>query len=1156
MKKKVLALVLMLVVLASVLTVPAAAAGGKTFPDAKGHWAEESIMRWSRCGLVNGDDLGNVNPNKPLRRCEMATILSNMLGLRTAAPVSTFRDINGTEWYARAILRCAAAGIMQGSNDSMSLPEDYITREEAITMFCRALNVPRDDDPDLSKFSDGDKVSGWAAPYLTTLTELGILSGMGDGSVAPHDYINRAGAFTLMDKAISVYANAPGNYTSQNGNGFVVINANTYQAGDVIVSGKAVGVLVSVSTTDTVRLRDLSAENVDINGKGSVIIGGKSSLDNVEAHTEIEMTVEANATVDTLDINSEKITLTNAGTVKNLNCDKVATVTNSGKVENLVADAAISITNTGTVDKLVANAGITVDNNKGTIKNAEINKGGVVMDGAPQQMTVATGVARPNNSGGRPVSASGAVSTPSNSGKNPSTPAKPTVAVESVSLKNDSWALKVGESVELKATVEPESATNKTLTWASSEPTVATVGTNGKVTALKEGEALITVSSSNGRENYCAITVLSENTETIPLKDLWTLPSGAELDEGDTLQLELYLLPNNATVVKDSIKWESQYPSIATVSDTGLVTAMSKGTTEIVVSITVPIVDPSEEETGGSGSTGGVGGSSSAPSTSGGSASGGNTDVSMQEDEETETATTRTATCKITVRPKTVTPVPAASVTISGNPDSVKVNDIITLTANVEPTDATDTVTWEVTEGKDVLEITEGQGTKTIKVKALKDGPATIKVTAGKESDSIKLTVEKDDDNPPTQEHKVALSQTSLTFILKDGYAEPQTLTVTVDDVATTETVTWGSDDKAVATVEDGVVTAVGKGTTSITAKVTIDGEERTLTCVVEVKEENGETPSVPQVNGVTINGAPIGEVEVGTPVTLSVTIEADEGANTDVTWTVTVEDGNESDFSISENLHATSITVTATQPGRVTIKVASDENSEVFNTCTITFQQSPLTVKAVAVTPGELDLKIENDVGGNGELTATVTMSDNNPDATQTVTWSVTDKDDNEFAAGEAVVMITPDTEDSQKVTVKALKPGTAKVVASCGGQSGHCIVAVKEVKPEYDLAVTVNNEEESGITLTAPENGEGQVVISATIVTEVEEAEISWAATDTSNQNADGTIVNLTPGENNSCTVEAITEGTVTITVRYGESSVTCTITITITEKTSTTD
>lgn len=581
MKKKVLALAMALAMMASLVTVPAGAVGNKTFPDAVGHWAEESILRWSRCGLVKGDEVGNVNPNKPLRRCEMATILSDMLGLRTAAPISTFKDINGDEWYARAILRCAAAGIMEGSN-SMSYPEDHITREEAITMFGRALGVQPSDDPDLSDFLDGDKVSGWAAPYMAALTELGILSGMGDGTVAPHADINRAGAFTLMDKAISVYANAPGVYTSQNANGFVVINANDHQGGDVTVTGKATGVMVTVGETNTVRFRDLTVENILVNGKGDVVVTGKSEVDALAVNTEIAVNVDKDVSVGTLDVKAEKVTVTNAGMVKTLNCAEVGNVTNSGKVENLVADAASAITNTGTVDKLVANAAITVDNTKGTVKNAEINMGGVVMDGSPQQMTIASGVARPSNSSGRPISATGAVSSGGGGGSSSNRPTPtPTPGIK---LNKTTASLTEGETVSLtaKVTLPASNAIQGEVTWSSSDDTVATVE-NGTVKALTAGNTTITAQITVDGEVYkatCAVTVnpAEEPAPTITLNK----------EELVLVYRETYQLTAETTNADGkTVTWSSNDPTVASVDQNGLVTVVAMGGTEVGAKSTI-----------------------------------------------------------------------------------------------------------------------------------------------------------------------------------------------------------------------------------------------------------------------------------------------------------------------------------------------------------------------------------------------------------------------------------------------------------------------------------------------------------------------------------------------------------------------------------------
>lgn len=936
MKKKVLALAMALVMLASLVTVPAGAVGNKTFPDAVGHWAEESILRWSRCGLVKGDEVGNVNPNKPLRRCEMATILSDMLGLRTAAPISTFKDINGDEWYARAILRCAAAGIMEGSN-SMSYPEDHITREEAITMFGRALGVQPSDDPDLSDFLDGDKVSGWAAPYMATLTELGILSGMGDGTVAPHADINRAGAFTLMDKAISVYANAPGVYTSQNANGFVVVNANDHQGGDVTVTGKATGVMVTVGETNTVRFRDLTAENIQVNGKGDVVVTGKSEVDALAVNTEIAVNVDKDVSVGTLDVKAEKVTVTNAGTVKTLNCAEVGNVTNSGKVENLVADAASAITNTGTVDKLVANAAVTVDNTKGTVKNAEINMGGVVMDGSPQQMTIASGVARPANSSGRPISATGAVS--SSGGGSSSSSSRPTPKpTPGIKLDKTTATVTAGETVALNATVTLPTGVNAVqgeVQWSSSNDTVATVE-NGTVTGVKAGTATITATvvvtipdptpspspsaspspdpspsetadptqttdptetaeptqtteptetaeptqtvdpepseSTNpdpttpveGGDNTeeggateaalppaapaavragalaradktttytatCTVTVKAKPVETVAVTGVTLNETELTLEEGETADLTATIAPENAT--NKNMTWTSSDPDTATVDENGHVTAKKAGETPAVITVTT--------EDGG-----------------------------------------KTATCKVTVNEKTVTPPdePAVTgVTITSEVTTVKVNETITLTAKVEVVgDMATTVKW-TSSNTDCATVDESTG----EVTGVAKGTATITATStADETKSATCTVTVTDDTTTT-EPEVKLDKEAVTLTLVADTTVTETLSVTVDGKTTTESITWASDNTDVATVAEGVVTAKTAGTAHITATLTVSGKEYTLTCTVTVNPAEEPTPPEPTPT-ITLNKE---ELVLVYRETYQLTAETTNAGDKTVTW-------------------------------------------------------------------------------------------------------------------------------------------------------------------------------------------------------------------------------------------------------------------------------
>jgi len=92
------------------------------------------------------------------------------------------------------------------------------------------------------------------------------------------------------------------------------------------------------------------------------------------------------------------------------------------------------------------------------------------------------------------------------------------VLPESVSLDQEAVTLKVGKTVTLLATVSPEDATDKTLTWSTSDASVATVE-NGVVTAVAEGTATITVTTVNNKTATCVITVIPKGSTGEDLGD-------------------------------------------------------------------------------------------------------------------------------------------------------------------------------------------------------------------------------------------------------------------------------------------------------------------------------------------------------------------------------------------------------------------------------------------------------------------------------------------------------------------------------------------------------------------------------------------------------------------------------------------------------------
>ncbi|MBR4227342.1 MAG: Ig domain-containing protein, partial [Candidatus Methanomethylophilaceae archaeon] len=144
------------------------------------------------------------------------------------------------------------------------------------------------------------------------------------------------------------------------------------------------------------------------------------------------------------------------------------------------------------------------------------------------------------------------------------------VHVTSVILNKESIDLVVGKTAFLQATVLPANATDKAVTWSSSNPAVASVDANGKVTAKSVGTAIITVTTVDGGfTDSCTVNVL----EYIPVESMTLNITSATIDVGEYVVLIPKFLPQGAS---DTVVWTSSNTNVATVSY-GVVWGVSPG---------------------------------------------------------------------------------------------------------------------------------------------------------------------------------------------------------------------------------------------------------------------------------------------------------------------------------------------------------------------------------------------------------------------------------------------------------------------------------------------------------------------------------------------------------------------------------------------------
>lgn len=152
------------------------------------------------------------------------------------------------------------------------------------------------------------------------------------------------------------------------------------------------------------------------------------------------------------------------------------------------------------------------------------------------------------------------------------------VKVTGVTLDKTSLTLQKGTSATLIATVTPAYATDKTLTWSSSNPAVATVSSSGVVTAIASGTAVIVVSTKDdGFNATCTINAPSP----VKVTGVTLNQTSLTLAKGNSATLIATVSPGDAT--DETLTWSSSNTTVATVSSSGIVTALGGGTAVITV---------------------------------------------------------------------------------------------------------------------------------------------------------------------------------------------------------------------------------------------------------------------------------------------------------------------------------------------------------------------------------------------------------------------------------------------------------------------------------------------------------------------------------------------------------------------------------------------
>ncbi len=224
-------------------------------------WYAEAVSAAVDNGLLYGKSATVIDPNGDMTRAEMAAIINRSFGCYKITDISQYKDVSKSKLYYKDVALAVQLGTYNGRSASAMAPDAPISRQEAMTVVARALELDYDTyaKTDLSAFSDRGKISDWALPYVRAMVGAAYIHGRGK-ILAPLDNITRAEFAQIFANIISSYITVKGTY-DKDIKGSVLIRTdevtlqNMTVAGDLIIGcGAADGKIVLDNVKVTGRL--------------------------------------------------------------------------------------------------------------------------------------------------------------------------------------------------------------------------------------------------------------------------------------------------------------------------------------------------------------------------------------------------------------------------------------------------------------------------------------------------------------------------------------------------------------------------------------------------------------------------------------------------------------------------------------------------------------------------------------------------------------------------------------------------------------------------------------------------------------------------------------------------------------------------------------
>jgi hypothetical protein len=180
------------------------------FSDVASHWAKEAVNDMGSRLVISGIGNNMFVPDRDITRAEFAAIMVRALGLKAGIGGNPFTDVSSTAWYCDSIKTAVEYKLISGYGDGRFGPSDKLTREQAMAIISRAMNITGlkaelaggEAEKLLAGFTDAAKAADYARNSIAACLKAGIVSGRGGRLIAPKDNITRAEVAAIVQRLL------------------------------------------------------------------------------------------------------------------------------------------------------------------------------------------------------------------------------------------------------------------------------------------------------------------------------------------------------------------------------------------------------------------------------------------------------------------------------------------------------------------------------------------------------------------------------------------------------------------------------------------------------------------------------------------------------------------------------------------------------------------------------------------------------------------------------------------------------------------------------------------------------------------------------------------------------------------------------------------